>query len=72
MEQKDRLPDAEELNLIRDFCVRGLAESVPEYMTEEQAADIACYWFPGDTFALEALYRRISANAQHKTSKKSN
>jgi len=49
------------LDEIRDFSVRGLAESVPEFISEEQAADILVLWFPSDTLALEALYRRIAA-----------
>lgn len=49
------------LEEIRDFTVRGLAESVPDFINAEQAADILVLWFPGDTFALEALYRRMAA-----------
>lgn len=57
---EERIPDNEEFKLIRQFCVDGLAASVPEFMSKDKAADIVCYWFPGDTFALECLYRSLS------------
>jgi hypothetical protein len=61
---KEKMVDGVGLVQIRDFCVRGLAESVPEFMDAQHAEDILVFWFPGDKFALEALYRRLSAKGE--------
>lgn len=68
---KAKLHSEASLEEIRDFCVRGLSESIPEFMTAQQAENILVLWFPGDTFALEALYRRISAKGNNGTAKQS-
>jgi hypothetical protein len=53
----------EEDNLaIREFCVRGLAESVPEFINREQAENLVSEWFPADRLALASLYRQIAEN----------
>lgn len=57
---KEQIPDGEGLKAIRDYTVLGLSESVPEIINFAQAEEILCLWFPGDTFALEALYRKLS------------
>jgi hypothetical protein len=65
--EKPKILNEAGLEQIRDYTVRGLAESVPEVINMAQAEELLCLWFPGDTLALEALYRRINAGKTNGT-----
>ncbi len=47
---------------IREFCIEGLSNAVPKFMSQDRAADLVCEWFPSDRLALASLYKRISRN----------
>lgn len=59
-EQGEYFYTGEELIAIRDFCIKGLAMAVPEFLARDKAADMLGEWFPGDEVAVASLYRRIA------------
>lgn len=48
------------LDQMRDYVVRGLAESIPKFLSREQAEELLEIYFPSDTLALSSLYRLVN------------